>query len=351
MADALFEQFIQYFHNRNYEAIPTDSHAVAMFGTFEANHLYLINLIALDDGYDLDAERYLEYKQLTQAQFAGNDADKTILLNIIISDRTDHIYEVFNYTPDLSESFIDVTWLVDKTEEKLIIPKKQLKNVLGIEKDIKRMLGRESVMFYELKERSIIPVVTYGLILMNLLVWLTVEWMGSTLDGDTLIRAGALKYDLVIEGRQFYRLFNAMFLHIGITHLFHNMFSLYIFGTRLERFLPPVQMLLVYLGSGVVGSLMSLGSAWLSGIYPIAAGASGAVYGLMGSLLFISFFQRKPIQGITTYILWLFFVLGIVYSVMTPNVDIFAHLGGFLGGVGLTALVLLPNKKFDGYRS
>jgi len=347
MSEPIFEQLSQYFANRNFDLIPTDSSAVSMYGTYEANYLYLINLIELGDGLELDFERYLEYKQLTMEQFAGNQADKTILLNIIVSDKTDLIYDAFNYTPDLSESFIDVIWLVDKVDEKLVIPKKQMKNVLHIEKDIRRLLTNEKTSYYELEERDSMPVVTYILLATNILVWLFLEWWGSSTDTATLLAAGAMKFDLVVEQGQYYRLFNAMFLHIGITHLFYNMFSLYIFGSRLEKFMKPLQAIIVYLGAGLVGSIASMAAAFISGNYAVSAGASGAVYGLMGGLLFISLIHRRPIEGLTTYVLWLFFVLGIIYSVLTPNVDIFAHLGGFVGGVGITAIVLISNKKSD----
>lgn len=347
MSESVHERFYRYFQNRNFDAIPTDSNAVTMFGTFEANHLYLINIIQLHHGYALDYDRYLEYKQLTMEQFARNNADKTILLNIIITDEVDEIYDVFNYTPDLSEDFIDVNWLVDKDDEALVIPKKQLKSVLRLEKDFRKLLRNEDTNYYALEQRAEAPYVTYGLIAINVMVWLFLEMSGSSTDIDTLLWAGALKFDLVVEKHQYYRLLNAMFLHIGIAHLFHNMFSLYIFGYRLEKFLHPVQYLLIYLVSGFVGSIFSLGAAALTGVYPVAAGASGAVYGLMGSLMFVTVIRRRHIEGITTYILWLFFVIGIVYSVMVPGIDIFAHIGGFAGGAILTPLLLHGNRHRD----
>lgn len=347
MSETILEEFSQYFQNRNFDRIPTDSSAVTMYGTFEENHLYLINLIQLDDGYELDFERYLEYKQLTMAQFAGTEADKIILLNIIITDQLGLIYDVFNYTPDLSENFIDVIWLVDKVEETLVIPKKQLKNILRIEKDIRRILKKEVTSYYELPSRHVVPYAIYALITTNVLVWLYLEIVGRSTDVMTLIAAGAMKYDLVVFQHHYYRIFNAMFLHIGLGHLFHNMFSLYIFGYRLEKFIRPYKLLIIYMGSGLIGSIMSLTVAGLTGNYVVSAGASGAVYGLMGSLLVVSIIRRKPIEGISTYILWLFFIIGIIYSVVTPGIDIFAHLGGFIGGIIITPMVLHTSKRSD----
>lgn len=345
MSDPIFQQLNQYFINRNFDQIPTDSQAVSMYGTFEHSHLYLINIISLEDGYELDLERYLEYKQLTMEQFAKNDADKIILLNIIITDQLDHIYDTINFTPDLSEDFIDVIWLIDKTEPSLVIPKKQLKNILRIEKDLKKIFRNESVSYYDLKARESAPITTFVLMALNIVVWLLLEWFGDSTSGDTLLKAGAMQYQLVVNYGEYYRMFTAMFLHIGFLHLFYNMFSLYIFGYRLEKFLNPVKLTIVYILSGIFGSLTSLFGAAFIGVFPVSAGASGAVYGLMGSLLFVSIKRRKPIDGVTTYVLWLLFVLGIVYSVMMPNVDILAHIGGFVSGLAITPLMLKPNKR------
>ncbi len=348
MSEQIFDKITTYFKNRHFDRIPTDSDAVMMFGTYEANHLYLINIIQLVDGYTLDFDRYLEYKQLTMEQFSGNSADKIILLNITITDEVAQIQEVFNYTPDLTESFIDVNWLIDKEEETLVIPKKQLKNVIGIEKDLRRMLKKEETVYYNLPENQGPPLAVYGLIAMNVLVWLYMSYVGSSTDISTLVSTGAIKYDLIFEEHEYYRLLNGMFIHIGMAHLFHNMFSLYIFGARLERFLHPVQFLMIYLLSGLAGSIFSLGAAGLSGYYPVSAGASGAVYGLMGSLLFITMKRRRHIEGMSTYVLWLFFVLGIVYSLMTPGIDILAHIGGFVAGILLTMVLLFGKRKIDG---
>ncbi len=128
MGDGLFKKINQYFNNRDYEKIPTDSDTVSMYGgVFDKSNLYLINVIELRDGYGLDPERYLEYKQMTMQQFMGNQADKIILLNVILADETDSLMEAFNYVPDMSEQFIDVIWFVNKSTEQLVIPKKTIK--------------------------------------------------------------------------------------------------------------------------------------------------------------------------------------------------------------------------------
>ncbi len=143
--------------------------------------------------------------------------------------------------------------------------------------------------------------------LVNVLVWLYMEYTGSSTETETLLNMGALYTPpYVIEGREYLRLIQSMFLHIGFLHLFHNMFGLYIFGYRLERYLGRLQFLIVYLGgAGIIGSAVSIGADVVLGRVVIAAGASGgAVYGLMGSLLVVSRIVKKPIDGVTTYVVW-----------------------------------------------
>jgi rhomboid protease GluP len=347
MEKRLYNQINDYFKNRQYQKIPTDIENVAMYGVYDKSNLYLINVIELGPEFALDPERYLEYKQLTMQQFSKTEADKVILLNLIIAKETQVLYDAFNFVPDLSERFIDVVWFINENTRKLQIPKRQLKNILNIDKEIKKILNNEETTYYKLKPRKAPIWITWVLMSINIAIWVSMEIKGSSLDIETLIGSGAMSFPLVVIEGEYYRLVTAMFLHIGAVHLFHNMFSLYIFGYRLERYLKVWQYMVVYLGSGLLGSLMSLGGAYITGMYPVAAGASGAVYGLIGSLLVVTNKIKKPIDGVSSYILWVMFGIGIIFSVLTPNVDTLAHIGGFAGGIMLTHKLLKPAQKTD----
>lgn len=347
MNEELFNRINQYFINREYEQIPTDSDTVAMYGVYDKSNLYLINVIDLKDGYGLDPERYLEYKQMTMQQFMSNQADKIILLNLIISDNAEALTDQFNYVPDMTEQFIDVLWFIDKTGGQLLIPGKQLKSVLGIQKDLRKLLRNEELSYYKVQQNGGWPILTVILLLTNIAVWIYAEYIGSSTDSETLLSLGALYAPLVIDSGEYLRLIQSMFLHIGFIHLFHNMFALYIFGYRLEQYISRWKFMVIYLGSGIVGSLMSLGVDVLFDRVVIAAGASGAVYGLMGSLFVITTILRRSVDGVNAYVLMTMFLLGIIHSVVTPGISITAHLGGFVGGILLTLLVLKDSKRSD----
>lgn len=156
--------------------------------------------------------------------------------------------------------------------------------------------------------------------------------------GETLLSWGANFGPLTMSG-QWWRLFSCMFLHFGALHLGMNMLVLWGLGRPVERFVGSVGMAIAYLASGVAGSLASL--AW----HPqgISAGASGAVFGTAGTLLGFALLRRDTIPPeVRTALLKSmanFLILNTVVGLSMAQIDMAAHLGGFIGGM-LFGLIL-----------
>jgi rhomboid protease GluP len=158
---------------------------------------------------------------------------------------------------------------------------------------------------------------------------------------DALVRWGADYGPLTTHG-QWWRLFTAMFVHIGAVHLLMNMYVLWIIGRITERLFGNAGYLVLYLGTGLAGSLTSLIWHPLS----IAAGASGAVFGLYGGLFGFLLIRRAVIPAETTAALarsGIFFVIAnLLYGFTATGVDVTAHLGGFVTGIPLGCLLAVP---------
>ncbi len=345
----IFEMLSNYFRARHFESIPTDTKSVSMYATFQKSSLYLINLIVLSDEKAYNHEMYEQYRNTTRAQFAGVQSDKVILLNILIVNHPKEIYHQVNYTPNLDDDFVDVHWIVDSLEQDLIIPEKQMKSVLGLEKPIKELVTTGMQEFYELTRTHNHSYVSLAFIIINIIMWLVLEFNGSSTSSETLLRFGAINVAVMQETGSYWRLLSSMFIHIGFAHLTYNVLSLYIFGSRLEKFINTYQYMLIYVVSGVMGGLFSyLGSVFL-GTNVIAAGASGGIYGLLGAILILSKASGQSIEGLNSYIMWLIFIFGILYSVISPSVDAFAHIGGFVGGlIATTPIVVLGKRQLGG---
>lgn len=190
-------------------------------------------------------------------------------------------------------------------------------------KNMKETEKREKIM----KLRK--PFITYALIIINIIVFILMYILGSgSEDVDTLIKFGANYVTLTKDG-EYIRLITSAFLHIGLIHLVLNMYSLYIVGTQVEYFYGKIKYIFIYLFSAVMGSLFTL---VLSVDNTVAAGASGAIFGLLGSILYFGFNYRGQIGNAIINQIIPIVILNLVIGFTTPGIGNAAHIGGLIGG-------------------
>src|SRR5699024_3481221 len=125
------------------------------------------------------------------------------------------------------------------------------------------------------------------MVLLNILVFVVLEFWGNTEDPGFMLGHGASFVPLIVERGEYYRLFTSMFLHFGIEHLFNNMLVLIFLGDMLEKLAGKWRYLLIYLLGGLGGNLLSLAMELRSGEFAVSAGASGAIFAVIGALVFL----------------------------------------------------------------
>lgn len=180
------------------------------------------------------------------------------------------------------------------------------------------------------------PYVTYALIAVNLALFAAclVQAGGVDLARSSIMLSGLLPtgFDLEFE---YWRLFTSGFLHWSVTHIAVNMISLYIVGRDLERLFGPARYLTIYVTSLLGGSAAVLA---LQHSASLTAGASGAIYGLMGALLVVVVRLKLP----TTSVL-LVIGFNIILSWTIPGISLWTHLGGLVfGALGALAVLWVP---------
>lgn len=153
-----------------------------------------------------------------------------------------------------------------------------------------------------------------------------------------MMEHGAMVPEYVLGG-EWYRLFTAIFLHFGAEHLICNMFMQYFLGDMLLRAVSQWRFTVIYLFAGLSGSVTSLVHMLWSGDYAVSAGASGAIYGLIGALLWVVLRNRGSFEGISLPRMLLACVVYISYGFTDGSVDAWAHLGGAVGGLVLCAIL------------
>ena len=183
---------------------------------------------------------------------------------------------------------------------------------------------------------------TIALIAVNAAVFIFLSFGGMTEDAYYMLQHGAMYLPLVEEG-EFYRLVTSLFLHFGLSHLVNNMLMLGVMGWQLELVVGKVKFLIIYFAAGIGGNLLSAMVEMRSGEYAVSGGASGAIFGIIGALLYIAVRNNGRIGTVTGQGIIVMVVLTLYYGFTSTGVDNFAHIGGFAAGFLLA--VCLYRKK------
>ena len=183
-----------------------------------------------------------------------------------------------------------------------------------------------------------VPYVTYALIFVNVFIF----FFGFiTNTHDELLNKYCIYGPVIRTYHEYYRLFTAMFFHVDIFHLFFNCYSLYSIGSQLESFMGKGKYIIIYLISGLFASLLSI---TLSNNYA-SVGASGAIFGLMGSLLYFGYHYRVYLGNVLKSQLIPLIALNLIYGFLVSGIDNFAHIGGLIGGIFVTYAVGVKYKS------
>ena len=186
------------------------------------------------------------------------------------------------------------------------------------------------------------------IMLANVVVFLALTMQGMTENGGFLLEHGVMYLPYVIEEQQYYRVFTSMFLHFGFEHLMNNMVMLMVIGWNLEMEIGTIRFLIIYLLSGLGGNLMSACWSLKIGEYAISAGASGAIFGLIGALFYVAIRNRGRIGNITGRGIIVLIVLSLYFGYASSGVDNMAHIGGLVSGFSLGVLLYWKRDRKDG---
>ena len=192
-------------------------------------------------------------------------------------------------------------------------------------------------------QRNPYDICNKAIVVINILVFLVFEWLGDTENAIFMYNHGAMYPDAVLIEGEWYRIVTCMFIHFGIHHLGNNMLILFFLGDNLERALGHVKFTILYLLSGMTGSLLSMVYMLKTQDYAVSGGASGAIFGVIGALIYIVARNRGRLEDLTSKRLIFMAALSLYHGFTSVGVDNFAHVGGLVGGFILA--VILYRKK------
>ena len=234
--------------------------------------------------------------------------------------------------PKLVSAFPDIVEKTNRKEDGLEYFIKVTDNIN--KKNEKRNKIAEKIFSYKQ------PIVTYIIMAICIILFILMELSGGSTNSQTLLKYGA-NLDVLVKNGEYYRLFTCIFLHIGIMHLLCNMYSLYIIGREVENFFGKIKYIIIFILSCIFGSIMSLAFTHNT----ISAGASGAIFGLLGALLYFGMHYRTYLGEAIKRSIIPIIVVNLIIGFFAEGIDLAAHIGGLVGGVLVAMMVGVPDKS------
>ncbi len=271
--------------------------------------MFSIRMNALSIFVNLGDNVNLENKEFVNIE-CGNE--KTI-------DDLSKYSSIINTFPNIIE--------VEDTEEK------GMELFIKLTNDINKKNFDESKKAEEVFSKKT-PFVTYIIMGICILLYLITSFASSNFiqnNPNVLYNYGALvNFNMMESPIELIRLVSSSFLHASLLHLLCNMYSLYVIGPQLESFFGKTKFIIIYILSGIVGGLLSL--VFLQDNV-VSVGASGAIFGLLGALLYFGYHYRVYLSGVIKSQIIPLIILNLAIGFFAAGINNFAHIGGLIGGV------------------
>ena len=236
--------------------------------------------------------------------------------------------------PNLLEIFPDI---VEKTKHE----EKGIDLFVKISDDI----NKESLEKSQRVEKIFsprIPIITYIIISICVAMFVLCFFVGNgPSDVKTVVFMGA-NSSYYTKAGEYYRLLTCIFLHAGFAHIICNMYSLIVIGPQVESFYGKLKYLFIFLVSGICGSILSL---VFSSSNIVSVGASGAIFGLLGAIIYFGYHYRVYLGNVLKSQIIPVIILNLVIGFMISGIDNFAHVGGLIGGLFAAMACGVPDKS------
>lgn len=305
--------------------------------------IYVVNIL---NAYNYQPDALIGKVSIDRSAFNEKYKHLTIRnLNIFISnDDKKCITYINNIDENKLQKFDTIYWSVCIKSDNISLyaNKNQPNKLFGIEKIIKSLnknikndnlndlktITAKAVYESPLRAKFSFFKFYYIIIAINIIIFLSI-YLSSGITSESLLYYGAFSYDRIVHYKEYYRLFTCIFLHGSFAHLFSNMLTLYIFGRGIETTTSHTNFLATYFLSGIAANTLLL-------IFPsnsIMVGASGCIFGLIGSTLVLTYYFNKSIYGLNFNSILSLTMLNIFISVVVPEISLSVHLIGLILGV------------------
>lgn len=237
--------------------------------------------------------------------------------------------EDFSQNEEIKKAFPDLANKIEFSEKGVDL-------FMKITKDINNH-NREDASRIEDVFKPKIPMITYILIAINVVVYIFGIFFTNY---DAFLNAFCIHGPSIRAG-QFYRLLTGIFVHANLAHIFFNCYALYVVGSQIESFYGKFKYTVIYFFSGLMGALFSI----IFNGNTASVGASGAIFGLMGSLLYFGYYYRVYLGNVVKSQIIPLILINLGIGFLSGGIDNYAHIGGLIGGILVSVALGVKNKS------
>ena len=340
----MVNELAQFLAQYEFERIVTNLPEFIFFYKQERQSVNVLMVVDYRPGLYLTNDQFDHLKQNLRQMFEQRGATELHILSLVICDDCEKAKAVSK-----DDRFC---WQINPTENRLIIYENRVSDFYGVKGIVEQFLERRS-MCGQISDYSEnlqeaeqgnrenrtyayagnrqakhgLPIVSIFLVAVNVILYLICTWYTDLLynEGDLVVLA-------VLEQREYYRILTSMFLHADINHLFSNMIVLYFLGEILERELGHFKYSVLYLLSGIGAAFVSMAYQYHMMVFVGSIGASGAIYGVLGALLWLILIHKGRYREATLPRMLFFLIYSLYSGFQAANVDNAAHIGGLICG-------------------
>ena len=343
-----------------YKKMSSNVPGIYLYYYVKGVELSIVSILRMLQGTEVSREQYDNLLTQLKKNFLSTYPYRLSLLSLIVTGNPEHVRSLI---PDSGQ---DRHWIIDLSANRLMIYETQAGEFAEMRNKLEEILEEEYHTAKEDKVRGtngmdifrdqkpvnrlnrsteLFTVMNSCVIAVNIIIYLITHYTSSFGGPKQMLSGGALSWYYVFSQKQYYRVLTAMFMHSNISHLFNNMLVLLIVGVNLERAAGKFKYLLIYFGTGILAGITSISyNMWKdygqfsdTSVYSI--GASGAIFGVVGAVLFIVIINRGRLENINTRQMVLFVIFSLYGGIANTQIDQAAHIGGFAAGILLAALL------------
>jgi rhomboid protease GluP len=325
----------------------------------------IVSVLRAYNGTEFTDAQYQHILSRIKEGFTGRGLQNIRLLSLIF---TNHPEQTKNFCLEQ-----DCHWIIDLSFLRLLIYETQCSDFMGFRNLLEDLLEEERQnsqqqnMFHvngdydnslnpefggvkKTRRIKLITPMNTLIIAVNIIVFLAVEYIGGLGGANRLIVKGGIYWYAVIKEHEYYRIITSLFMHADLSHLLNNMLVLFFVGDNLERAAGKFKYLLLYFGSGIIADITSIvynmvidkQGENMTAVYSI--GASGAIFGVVGAMLYVIIRNKGRLEDISSRQIILFVVFSFYGGITNVGIDNAAHFGGFISGL-LLAILLYRKPK------